>query len=98
MEDSAKINPHFYFFDSPLKGLYLPEGIEVTRNIRKGFFQYLADLDTTDQIIIIENTNNGELPIIESGEDTMIYNFTKSNTGNYGFLVSVRNEEDKSND
>lgn len=98
MEDSAKINPHFYFFDSPLKGLFLPEGIEVTRNIRKGFFQYLADLDTTDQIIIVENTNNGELPIIESGEDTMIYNFTKSNTGNYGFLVSVRNEEDKSND
>lgn len=90
-EEKAHINPHVYFFDSPLKGLYLPEGDEMTNNIRKGYFEYLADLVTNDQIIVIENTKDNELPNFEFNETAKVYKFTKTNEGRYGFLLSVKN-------
>lgn len=89
-EHSAR-NTHFFIFDSPLKGLDLGESVDDTQNIRKGYFQYLIDLETEDQIIIFENTKYHELPELQVNETTKIYKFTqKENEGRYGFLMDVR--------
>jgi len=79
-------------FDSPLKNLSIPEEIDDdTNNIRKGFFDYIINLKTDDQIIIFENTKHLELPQLDENEDTKIYIFTqKENSGRYGFLNGVK--------
>lgn len=89
-ENSAR-NTHFFIFDSPLKGLDLGESVDDTQNIRKGYFQYLINLETNDQIVIFENTKHHELPDLEVDDKTKIYKFTqKENEGRYGFLMDVR--------
>lgn len=90
IEEHSKHKVGLYFFDSPLKGLHLPEGIDLQENIRKGFFDYLIGLETNDQLIILENTSDSELPELEINEDTKIYKFTKSENGRYGFLLDVK--------
>ena len=81
-----------FIFDSPLKGLSVPDEFEEdTDNIRKGFFNYIINLKTNDQIIIFENTKFLELPELDKNEDTKIYIFTqKENEGRYGFLNGVK--------
>ena len=81
-----------YIFDSPLKGLSLPEEIDDdTDNIRKGFLNYIINLNSNDQIIVFENTKYLELPKLDENEDTKIYIFTqKENDGRYGFLNGVK--------
>lgn len=81
-----------FIFDSPLKGLSVPDELdEDTNNIRKGFFNYIINLKSNDQIIIFENTKYLELPQLEKNEDTKIYIFTqKENEGRYGFLNGVK--------
>jgi len=81
-----------YIFDSPLKGLSVPDEIDAdTNNIRKGFFNYIINLKTEDQIIIFENTKHLELPQLDEDEDTIIYKFTQNeDTGRYGFLTGVK--------
>ena len=84
-------NTHFFIFDSPLKGLDLGESVDDTQDIRKGYFQYLIDLETEDQIIIFENTKYHELPKLQVNETTKIYKFTqKENNGRYGFLMNIK--------
>ena len=84
-------NPHFYFIDSPLHGLMLRSGIEDSLNVRKGFFEYLSSHCEGDQIIVIENTNDHELPEIQENENIKVYQFTEDeNNGRYGFLEGIR--------
>ena len=84
-------NPHFYFIDSPLHGLMLRSGIEDSLNVRKGFFEYLANHCEGDQIIVIENTDEHELPEIPENENIKVYQFTEDeNNGRYGFLEGIR--------
>ena len=82
----------FWFLDSPLKGLSVPEDKDDdSDNVRKGFFDYLINLETADQIVVIENTKYSELPELEINDDVVIYKFTqKENKGRYGFLKNVR--------
>ena len=77
-------------FDSPLKGLALPDE-NISPNIRAGFFNYLVSNTLNDQVIIIENTRDNELPPLKETDDIKIYEFTQDpNNGRYGFLLSVR--------
>lgn len=89
-ESANKIG--LFMFDSPLKNLSISEEIDDdTNNIRKGFFDYIINLKTDDQIIIFENTKHLELPQLDENEDTKIYIFTqKENSGRYGFLNGVK--------
>ena len=81
---------NFYMFDSPLKGLALPDE-NISPNIRAGFFNYLVNNTLNDQVIIIENTRDNELPPLKETDDIKIYEFTQDpNNGRYGFLLSVR--------
>jgi peptidoglycan hydrolase CwlO-like protein len=89
-EHSTK-NPGFYIFDSPLKGLTLSEEVINNKNIRVGYFEYLLNLNSESQIVIMENTNDRELPLIASNEKVKVYEFTQvEGKGRYGFLNSVR--------
>lgn len=92
IEEKSEHKIGLYMFDSPLKGLSVPEEIdEDTNNIRKGFFNYIINLQTNDQIIIFENTKHLELPQLDENENTKIYIFTqKENSGRYGFLNGVK--------
>jgi hypothetical protein len=89
--ESSTKNPGLYIFDSPLKGLTLSEEIVNEHNIREGYFKYLAELETTNQIIVMENTDNHELPKLSSDKNIRIYEFTQvEGKGRYGFLDSVK--------
>lgn len=96
LNEHSSNNFHFFMFDSPLKGLALPEGLEITNNIRAGFFNYLVNNANGDQIIIMENTKDKktneehELPFIQETEDIKVYEFTQNGSGRYGFLKSVK--------
>lgn len=84
-------NPHFYFIDSPLHGLVLPTGVTDVMNVRKGFFRYLATHYHSDQIIILENTDDYELPEIQKNQHVKVYKFTgDEKIGRYGFLQEIR--------
>lgn len=89
----ARKNPHFYLIDSPLHGLSLPTGIENT-NVRTGFFSYLAKNYGDDQIIIIENINDGELPEnIHTDPNIKVIEFTQDeNEGRYGLLNGIKKQ------
>lgn len=91
MNEKAAINPRFYIFDSPLKGLSLPQGIDYTQNIRKGLFDYLVNNTSDDQLIIIENTDDCELPTLAETDEIKVYRFTRDENaeGRYGFLNGV---------
>ena len=81
---------NFYMFDSPLKGLSIPDE-DLSANIRAGFFSYLVNNQLNDQVIIIENTHDAELPNIAESADVKIYKFTQDErNGRYGFLANVR--------
>lgn len=89
--ENSKNNPGFYIFDSPLKGLTLSEEIINDKNIRSGYFEYLLNLNSNNQIVIMENTNDRELPLITSNDKVKVYEFTQvEGKGRYGFLNSVR--------
>ena len=89
-EHSTK-NPGFYVFDSPLKGLSLSEEIINNHNIRVGYFNYLFDVVTSNQIIIMENSDEHEIPEHSPNKDTIFYMFTQvEGKGRYGFLESVK--------
>ena len=92
VEEKSANKIGLFMFDSPLKNLSIPEEIDDdTNNIRKGFFDYIINLKTDDQIIIFENTKHLELPQLDENEDTKIYIFTqKENSGRYGFLNGVK--------
>lgn len=96
----AKLNPHFYFLDSPLKGLSLRDKDKANdeNNVRLGLFSYLAKYNDGNQIIIIENTDDHELcDIAADGEKIKIVKFTQEiGNGRYGFLDGIYRE--KSND
>ena len=85
----AKINPHFYFLDSPLKGLSLRDKDKANdeNNVRLGLFSYLSKYNDDDQIIIIENTDDHELcDIAEDGKKIKVVKFTQEiGNGRYGF-------------
>lgn len=90
MNDHGEINPHFYFLDSPLHGLMTETSDENNDDdLRKGFFKYIFENYADDQIIIIENTDNHELPDV-SGDTNKVIEFTKNRKrGRYGFLNDV---------
>ena len=92
IEEKSEHKCGFYFLDSPLKGLSVPEDKDDdSDNVRKGFFDYLINLETNDQIVVIENTKFSELPELETNDKVIIYKFTqKENEGRYGFLKNVR--------
>lgn len=92
IEEKSAHKGCFWFLDSPLKGLSVPEDKDDdSDNVRKGFFDYLINLETADQIVVIENTKYSELPELEINDDVVIYKFTqKENNGRYGFLKNVR--------
>jgi hypothetical protein len=90
ISDYSEHNPGFYIYDSPLKGLKEADDIDNAERLRVGFFNYIANLNTTNQIIVIENTEKNEIPKIVSSDDIKIYEFTQmENKGRYGFLLSV---------
>lgn len=91
VNEKAEINPHFYFIDSPLHGLSIPENKTAENNVRNCFFDYLSKHTDDDQIIIIENSKSAELP--EENDKTKIIEFTQDiNNGRYGFLVNTFKE------
>ena len=58
-------------------------------------FSKLIDLNTSDQMVIIENTKYHELPAFTNDENAKIYKFTQFEEGRYGFLSDVKlNKED----
>lgn len=85
-------NPHYYMIDSPLHGLTMPNGVEETQNVRRGFFKYLIDNIGDDQIIIIENVVPNDIPEnVNSNPDVKIIEFTQDEeNGRYGLLKGVR--------
>lgn len=92
INENSYINPHFYFIDSPLHGLSIPQGLTSEENVRFGFFNYLVNNYGSDQIIIIENTNEHDLPVI-TDESVKVINFTQNKeVGRYGFLTGVFKE------
>jgi len=86
------INPHFLFIDSPLHGLMMADNVNTNENVRLGFFSYLVNNHKNDQIIIIENTNNHDLPVINFEEKGIkLIKFTQNeNEGRYGFLDGIK--------
>lgn len=92
INENAVKNPHFYLIDSPLHGLIMPNGIEQTQNVRKGFFDYLVANHGEDQIIIIENIDRGELPSnIDSIPNIRLIEFTQQeDKGRYGLLDGIK--------
>lgn len=91
----AKINPHLYFIDSPLHDLQVSDNdLNTEDNVRKGFFNYLINNYDNDQIIIIENTNDHDLPnFLLDDKNIKIIRFTqKEGNGRYGFLENVKKE------
>lgn len=91
LEPQSQHNPHFYLIDSPLHGLVLPTEVTDILNVRKGFFRYLATHYHGDQIIILENTDDYELPEIQENQFVKVYKFTgNDNVGRYGFLEDIR--------
>lgn len=91
----AKINPHLYFIDSPLHDLQVSDSdMNTNENVRKGFFNYLINNYDDDQIIIIENTNDHDLPnIFVDDKNIKIIKFTQKNElGRYGFLDDIKRE------
>ena len=92
INENAIKNPHFYLIDSPLHGLIMPNGIEQTQNVRKGFFDYLVANHGEDQIIIIENIDRGELPSnIDSIPNIKLIEFTQQeDKGRYGLLDGIK--------
>ncbi len=89
----ARINPHLYFIDSPLHDLQVGENdINTEDNVRKGFFNYLINNYNDDQIIIIENTNDHDIPNMFSNDPNIkVIKFTqKEEIGRYGFLDNVK--------
>lgn len=93
MNDFGEINPHFYFIDSPIQTLMTEKNDEhIKNNLRKGFFDYVFRNYGDDQIIIIENTDEHELPDFGTYDHNRvkIYEFTKNReNGRYGFLNDV---------
>ena len=93
MNKVAKINPHFYFIDSPVQTLMTEASDEdIKDDLRKGLFKYLFENYGDDQIIVIENTDKHELPKFENvnPEDVKVYEFTQNKEkGRYGFLNDV---------
>lgn len=90
MNKEAKINPHFYLIDSPLKGLYLETDAGDTKDLRTNFFAYLASNVGEDQLIVIENTHDAELSKVTKGENVNIIEFTHDTSeGRYGLLYDV---------
>lgn len=90
--ERAELNPHFYLLDSPLHGLMTETSDENNEDeLRKGFFNYVFNNYGNDQIIIIENTDDKELPHIEyDSRYVKVYTFTKDKQkGRYGFLDGV---------
>lgn len=84
-------NLGLFIYDSPLKGLSLSEEIVNNNNIRAGYFNYLLNLETDNQIIVMENTDQHEVPSTTNRDDTKIYKFTQiEGEGIYGFLKDVR--------
>lgn len=93
MNAVAKINPHFYFIDSPVQTLMTEASDEdIKDDLRKGLFKYLFENYGDDQIIVIENTDRHELPKFENinPDDVKVYEFTQNKEkGRYGFLNGV---------
>ena len=93
MNRHGAVNPHFYFFDSPIQTLMTATNDEdLPDDLRKGFLNYIFNNYGDDQIIIIENTDQHELPSVEAFDENKvrIYEFTKNRThGRYGFLNGV---------
>lgn len=90
--ERAELNPRFYLLDSPLHGLMTETSDENNEDeLRKGFFNYVFSNYGNDQIIIIENTEDKELPHIEyDSRYVKVYTFTKDKQkGRYGFLDGV---------
>lgn len=91
ISDFSSYNHGFYIYDTPLKGLKEAENIGNAERLRVGYFNYVANLKTNNQIIIIENTEKNELPKIDSNDEIKIYKFTQmENNDRYGFLRSVK--------
>ena len=91
IDENSEKNLGLYMFDSPLKGLTLSEEITDHHNIREGYFRYLNNLNGNNQIIVMENTNNRELPKIHTNDRIKVYLFTQvEGKGRYGFLESVK--------
>ena len=98
--DVAKINPHFYIFDSPLATLMTETKEEYNnKDLRKNFFKYCFDNYGEDQIIIIENTDYHEMPDISKydSKKVKIYEFTgeEGKNSRYGFLKNYYGGEEK---
>jgi len=81
INEKARINPHFYFIDSPLHGLKLNDEIYDDDNIRAGFFRYIVDNAGEDQIILIENTENSDLPT-DIDTKALVYRFIGNDVEN----------------
>lgn len=91
ISEHSNKNLGFYIYDSPLKSLKEAEQIDHAESIRVGYFNYLSKLKTENQLIVIENTDNHELPKVEENDDIKIYKFTQlENKGRYGFLKDVK--------
>lgn len=54
-------NLSLFIYDSPLKGFLLSKEIVNKNNIRIGYFNYLFNLETDNQIIVMETLNNKDI-------------------------------------
>lgn len=93
LDAKGKYALHMLFLDSPILSLKekdkVKESERATPGMRESLFRYLISHCGENQIVIIEN----ELPKnVDYGTANLIH-FTKDDSGQYGFLLSVQDAE-----
>lgn len=93
LEADALYRPALLFLDSPI--LSLKENIEekdkATTGMRSSLIKYIINNVGANQVIIVEN----EIPDGLDYSTVNLIEFTKSDTGRYGFLTDLNVEPDK---
>lgn len=96
LEAEAIYRPAFLFLDSPILSLKenIDEGDKATKGMCYSLFKYIINNVGANQVIIIEN----ELPKGLDYSKANLIEFTKSDTGRYGFLTNLRVEPESEDD
>lgn len=93
LDTKGKYALHMLFLDSPILSLKERDKVEeserATPKMRESLFRYLINHCGENQIIIIEN----ELPVKVKYKTAKPIHFTKDDSGQYGFLLSVHDTE-----
>lgn len=93
LDSIGKYALHMLFLDSPILSLKEKENVDeselATPGMRESLFRYIINHCGENQLIIVEN----ELPTNIDYSTANLIEFTKDETGRYGFLLSERDSE-----